>query len=235
MPRLGEVRLDLIQALGERYGLLPPPGGGPSFAFEPERSPFESIAAVALGLVADERVARQAFEVLRGAGLLDPVALGGINPLELDEIFQQARLRLTAKALGPLRKLARWGSERELDPDSFAVLSTETIREAWRGLSGVGPATADSLLLFGLRRASYPVDRASYRILVRHGWLDPSSDYDEARSVLESIAPDDPDQLAQISLAFEKLGREACKAGIPRCDRCPLQRFLPDSGPIEQG
>ena len=43
------------------------------------------------------------------------------------------------------------------------------------GVPGIGLAAADAILLFALKRPSYPVDRATYRVLVRHGWLDPSA------------------------------------------------------------
>jgi endonuclease III related protein len=227
LPRLGDSRLALFEALAERYGSLPSPGGGP------KAGPFAAVVAVALGLMTDPRTASAALESLRDAGLLEPDALATVNPLELDDLFKQTRVRLASKALRPLQKIARWFSEGDFDTEGLEKLSTEAIRESWRGLNGIGPATADALLLFGLGRATYPVDRASYRIMARHGWLDPSSDYDEARSALEAIAPDDPDALAQLSLAFEKLGRDACKPGTPRCERCPLQPFLPESGPVE--
>jgi endonuclease-3 related protein len=228
LPRLGENRLAVLEALGHHYCPLLAPGGGS------EQNPFESIAAVALELVADTRTARSAFELLRGLNLLEPAGLATIDLLELDDIFRQGRVKLASKALKPLRKIATWASDREFDREAVEQLSTEAIREAWRGLNGVGPATTDAILLFGLGRPTCPVDRGSYRVLIRHGWIDPSSDYDEARSALEAVAPDDPGALAQLSLALEKLGREFCKPASPRCERCPLRPFLPETGPIEE-
>ncbi len=233
MPRLDESRASLLDALAGHYGPLSPPGGGPPGSGD--AAPFEWIASVALGLVADPRIASAALAALREAGLLEPGALAAIDPLELDDIFRQARVRLTARVLQPLRKIARWASDQAFDAESVRLMSTETIRESLRGLNGVGPATADSLLLFALGRAAYPVDRPTYRVLVRHGWLDPSADYDEARSVAESIAPDDPGALAQLSLGLEKVGRDACKPAVARCERCPLRHLLPEGGPIEVG
>jgi endonuclease III related protein len=231
VPRLGESRLALLEALEARYGPLSPPGGGPSSVEVPD--PFEAIIRVALALVAEPRAAASAFDALRGAGLIDPEALAGADPLEIDDVFQQARVRLASKALKPLQRIARWAKGRDFDPETASKLATESIREAWRTLNGVGPATADALLLFGLGRPTIPVDRASYRILARHGWLDPSSDYDEARSTLESIAPDDPSRLAQLSLGLERLGRDYCKPSAPKCERCPLRPLLPEGGPVE--
>jgi endonuclease-3 related protein len=229
LPRPGQSRPLLLDSLIARYGRLPPPGGDTV----EDSTPFEAIVRVALGLVADPRTASAAFATLRDAGLLEPEVLAGANPLELDDLFKQGRVRLAARALRPLQKIARWAIGRGLDEAGDCDLSTDLIRDDWRALNGVGPSTADALLLFALRRPTYPVDRASYRILVRHGWLDPSSDHDEARSVLEGIAPDDPEALAQLSLAFEKLGRDACRPASPRCDGCPLQPLLPEGGPVE--
>lgn len=233
MPRLGESRLALLESLDRHYGPLPSPGAGPSAIGGEVPSPFESIVRVALWLVAEPKVASVAFDALHGTGLIEPRALAGVDPLELDEILRQARVRLSSKALAPLRRIAGWMTARGLDGEDLAALPTESLREAWRELNGVGPSTVDALLLFALGRPTIPVDRASYRILVRHGWLDPSSDYDEARSVLESIAPDEPDRLSRLSLALEKLGRDACKSSAPRCDRCPLRSLLPEGGPVE--
>ena len=232
MPRLGESRLALLESLAGRYGPLSPPGGGLA-SVDGAKGPFEAIVAVALGLLAEPRSSSAAFQALRDAGLIEPEALANTDPLELDDVFRQAGVRLAGKALKPLRRIARWASGRDFDAAAVADLSTEAIREDWRALNGVGPSTADALLLFALGRPTYPVDRASYRVLVRHGWLDPSSDYDEARAVLENIAPDDPKALGQLSIAFEKLGRDACKPSTPRCERCPLRPLLPEGGPAE--
>ena len=143
---------------------------------------------------------------------------------------------MPTRSLGPLRRVARWvvdhhaGSAEALRDEDLA---TDQLREELLGLNGVGPATADALLLFALRRPVYPVDRATYRILIRHDWLDPTADYDEARAVVERQGPDDPSGLARLSDWLERVGREFCRAGVARCERCPLRPFLPEGGPSE--
>ena len=230
MPRLADSRTSLLEALGDHYGLLPWPGSG-SAALD-DLHPFEALLRVGLELIAEPRVAASARGALHQAGMTDPTALAEASSHEIDQVFQQARVRLSSKALKPLQKLARWFRDNAPDRESLEERSTESIRDDWRALNGVGPATADAWLLFGLRRPTFPVDRASYRIFVRHGWLDPSTDYDEARATFESVAPDSPDDLGQLSLGLEKLGRDACKPSGPRCEGCPLQHLLPESGPV---
>ena len=108
---------------------------------------------------------------------------------------------------------------------------------AWFGLA----ETVIAILLFALKRPSYPVDRATFRVLVRHAWLDPNALYDEARDLLVSQAVesgDVPDGLAanrliDIARGMGQLGRRFCRAAGPRCDQCPLEPVLPEGGPRE--
>ncbi len=231
MPRLDECRPRILETLLPAAGPNLAPGVGPTGVPDP----FGAVASAALALVAEPRIASAALEALRGAGLLEAGALAEVDPLELDELFRSEKIRLSARSLRPLQRIARWAADRGFDAERADAISTESLREEWRALNGVGPATADQLLLFGLGRPAYPVDRATYRIFLRHGWLDPSADYDEARSVAESLAPEDPVTLARISRALVRLGRESCKPTVARCDRCPLRSMLPPDGPIKAG
>ena len=79
----------------------------------------------------------------------------------------------------------------------------------------------------------YPLDRATYRILIRHGWLDSSADYDEARDVVERPWAGDPVTLARLSDWLARIGSEFCRVRVAKCDRCPLRGFLPEGGPVE--
>ena len=80
--------------------------------------------------------------------------------------------------------------------------------------------------------STYPVDRATYRIMVRHGWIDPTADYDEAAQAVVASSEGDPSALVRFSLGFADVGRRYCKASAPRCGPCPLKSTLPDGGPI---
>lgn len=250
MPRLDESLADLIAALTDRYG-LPPTSSRPD---EHDFTPFERLVRVALGLVAPPAKAGAALTALRDAGLLEPANLAAANPLEIDEILKQDRIAMAIKSLRPVQKLARWVSEQvgEFVQDGEIDKSTAAIRDEWRSINGIGLATADALLLHGLRRPSYPLDRATYRVFVRHGWLDPTADYDEARELIEKLATDhlvatsqpkdqsEPPQddaalhwLKALGFWFERLGRDYCKSSQPRCEQCPLQPWLPPQGPVE--
>ena len=118
--------------------------------------------------------------------------------------------------LTPISRLARWYVERDRGPgdESLDSVATESLRADLAGINGIGPATADALLLLALSRPVYPLDRATYRILIRHGWLDSWADYDEARDVVERPWPGDPVPLARLSVWLARIGSEFCRVRV---------------------
>jgi endonuclease-3 related protein len=230
MPPLDESSPAIRDALADRYGHPEPPAAG--------LDPFEALVATVLDRALDARKRDAAVDALRDEGLLEPQALAESDPAEAEDALSAAGLKVPRTALAPLRKLARWlvdlhhGSADDLaGPDSSTP--TGRLRDELLTINGVGPATADAVLLHALRRPVYPLDRATYRVLIRHGWAEPESSYDEARDVVERLGAEDAGVLAQLSVWFERLGREFCRASVPKCERCPLRPFLPESGPID--
>ncbi len=244
MPRLTDCQDELIRTLDDHYGSAPV--SAPHLARD--GTLFERLTWVLLGLVAIPKVAATAFDSLNEAGWLDPVALAVAHPLELDDLMKHDGIAMAVKSWRPLQKLAKWASEQPgtFDLESLADRSTEAIRAEWRTINGIGLAKADALLLSGLRRISYPVDRGTYRILIRHGWLDSTADYDEARTLVErlaaAVAVTDRGNLGEVATVelliklgewFERLSRDFCKPTQAHCQNCPMQPLLPPNGPIE--
>lgn len=223
MPSLASTYPEIRAALIERYG---------ESSREIDRSDsFEAVLAVILGRSLEPRKVGQALDALRDAGILDSHELAEADPSEIAEVLRSSGAKLTPKAVAPLRKIARWAADRGIDALSDAP--TEAIRDELLAINGIGPATADTLLLAALDRPVYPVDRPSYRIVARHGWLDSSADYDEARDTFERLEPDDPAALRQLAEWLDRVGTEFCRATRAKCERCPLRPFLPEGGPYE--
>ncbi len=115
------------------------------------------------------------------------------------------------------------------------------LREELAAIKGIGPATADAIVLFALKRPGYPVDRASFRVLVRHGWLDATATYDEARDFVVERAENALGEARAsrgvrtggLSHGMEQLGRQFCRAAAAHCDGCPLEHLLPEGGPAK--
>jgi endonuclease-3 related protein len=230
MPTLDGSLAAIVAALAEHYGVPAPVGVAAGL------DPFPALVSVLLARAADPARAARGLEALADAGMLETRALAGADVAEIGDALKSGGVTVPARALSPILRLARWIVERHqgsADAIVEGTLATESLREELSSLNGVGPATADALLLLALNRPVYPLDRATYRILIRHGWLDPSAGYDEARAVVEGPCSDDPETMARLSDWLGRIGREFCRVRAPKCDRCPLRPFLPDGGPIE--
>jgi endonuclease-3 related protein len=227
MPGLVESFPALLDALVARYGERSTELGA--------SDPFEALIAIVLGHAPESPRAGAALAALRDADLLDPSALAQADAGELAVLLSEAGVASSTKAGAVLQRVARWvvaqfgGSAESLRGQESAV--SESVRDSLVALNGIGPATADAILLFALGRPSYPVDRATYRVLVRHGWLDPGAGYDEARETVVAVSPNDARPLTNLARGMEALGRDYCRARIAKCEGCPLEGFLPEGGP----
>ncbi|HEU5116431.1 MAG TPA: hypothetical protein VFT74_07105 [Isosphaeraceae bacterium] len=221
MPSLREPYPEILQALRAQYGRPPLP------SVEGE---FEAVVRAYLEHQAGESKARVVLEMMRDAGVLDAQALAEIDAEELSTLVGVTRK--PPRWAGVLRRLAAWYVERG-EAEGLQEVATEQLRESLRAINGLGPGSVDVVLLRGLNRAAMPVDRASARVLIRHGWIDSSQDYDEIRQTLEGLAPDDPEALSMLASGLEQVATKFCKPAKPRCEGCPLRPWLPESGPID--
>jgi endonuclease-3 related protein len=230
MPSLDVSYPEFRLALIERYGL--------PRALNTGREPFEALVATVLGKALDGPKLNAALDALRDDGLLDPQTMAAAAMDEITEALTSAGLRAPRAVLAPLPRLARWldelhhGSIEELTGLSSRV-ATEQIREELSAINGLGPVTADAALLHAFGRPTYPLDRATYRVLARHGWIEPEATREEAREVIESLAPDEPGELARLWVWFAQIGKDHCRSSAPRCERCPLRPYLPQTGPVD--
>jgi endonuclease-3 related protein len=192
--------------------------------------PFEVAVTAYLFSAQSARAVPIILGALRDAGLLDPEALAGTDHSEVVAALSGRGLNLGPSRLAPLRTLARWWLENNPADESRG---TAPLRESLASCTGIGPKTADAILLWALARPVMPVSRAVYRILVRHGWLDNSADYDEAAETARRLVGEDAARLVRLSKGLEAIGAEFCRVAAPRCERCPLRPWLPEEGPRE--
>ncbi len=222
----------LADALNAISGTLPTDPDGSSIQ---DRGPFLRMIAVLLKEAGVPDVS-ETLDNLGEAGLADPASLAGTPTIDLLNQLRTSAPRVAPRVAATLKRLAEWlvefeagQADRLIDPDH----STQSLRDGLGSIKGIGRATADSLVLHALGRPAFPVDRGTYRILVRHGWLDLTADYDEAHDLIVHGASDRIDVLAEAELALAQIARRHCRVQAPACSGCPLEPFLPEGGAVE--
>ncbi len=199
----------------------------------PARGRFEMMAGAILTQNTAWTHVERAIANLRRAGVLTPRAMhrapvrrlaGWIRPAGYFNV-KARRLRALTGWL-----MAAWGGDlRRMLREEPAALRSRLL-----AVHGVGPETADSILLYAAGRPFFVVDAYTRRLLHRHGWLAGRPSYDEVARVFTRRLPRDAALYNEFHALIVALGKHYCRAR-PRCEECPLRPFLPAGGPRPDG
>ena len=178
------------------------------------------------------RNVERAIEHLREAGVMKPHALHALAPEELAELIRPAGYyQMKTKRL---RNLLTFVIEK-FDGSLEAMFSTSlsTLREQLLGIHGIGPETADAILLYAGGLPTFVVDTYAHRILARHGWIEYDADYHQIKDYFESALPSDAPLYNEYHALLVRVGKDYCKRTRPKCDECPLRELLQKGGIVE--
>ena len=101
----------------------------------------------------------------------------------------------------------------------------ESLRPQLLSVKGIGPETADSILLYALGMPTFIVDAYTHRIFSRHQLIDEDIGYEELRAYFMDRLPSDPQLYNEYHALLVRLGKEFCKKKNPRCEECPLKEM----------
>lgn len=168
------------------------------------------------------------------------VNLRNANALEFETICELPREEL-AELIRPsgyfnlkarrLKAVCRYFLERcDGDLDGLGAIETTTLRDELLDVYGVGPETADSILLYALERRVFVIDAYTLRIGRRHGWFPDDTKYEEARAFFERSLDGSVALYNEYHALLVRVGATTCKP-TPRCEECPLNHQ--NCGPIQ--
>ena len=173
--------------------------------------------------------AARAVAALRAQRLLRPRRLAARGEAEVARAIRAAGTpRVKARRL---RALTRWLLDRF--GGAFAPLRRlplAPLRRELLAVPGIGPETADAILLYAAARPVFVADAYARRVLVRHRLLRRGAGYDEARAFLEARLPSDPVLFNEYHALLVRVGKTHCRT-VPRCEGCPLRFDLQSRGP----
>lgn len=192
----------------------------------PAQTPFEVIVGAILTQSTAWANVERAIANLRTAKLLTPAAMRRVSISRLATLVRPSGyFRQKAKKLKAFLHFLQsdyGGSLKRM----FETPTTE-LRTALLAVHGIGPETADSILLYAGSHPVFVVDAYTHRIFGRHGLADGKPDYERVRSFVESSVPPDPVLFNEFHALIVNTGKNWCRKSAPRCDGCPLREFLP--------
>jgi len=210
-------------------------------AWWPAQSSFEVVLGAYLTQNTSWKAVERSLANLAAAGALSP---DGFRALSVDELRELIRPSGFATRKAPALKafMSMLDKEFEGSLNELAALPTEPLRMRLLGLFGVGPETADAILLYALGHAVPVADEYLRRIAGRHGLIKPPPAKNragyEALVQLTRNAFDADQETAQFFNEFHALAVAVGKAHCRKkavCDGCPLAADLPPGGPRQIG
>jgi endonuclease-3 related protein len=179
---------------------------------------FEVMAGAVLTQNTAWRNVEPALDALLGGRPLDPRAVAEMSLEELAErIRTSGYFRQKARKL---RALAEFIGARGEEPPS---------REELLGIWGIGPETADSILLYAFRRPYFVVDAYTRRLLSRLAVIGGSESYGEIQRLFVAAIPPEAEAYNELHALVVRHAKEHCRSA-PRCAGCPISRACPRRG-----
>jgi endonuclease-3 related protein len=226
MPALADL-LNMYNAMLEALG--------PSHWW-PGETPFEVCVGAILTQNTNWGNVEKAIANLVRHDLLDPLKLFETDRDKLAKLIRPAGYyRIKARRLQHFLFFLR--DEVGFHLPSLGYYDTAELRSKLLGVKGIGPETADSMVLYAFHKPSFVVDAYTVRIFSRHGLIREDVGYEELRSLFMETLPQDVSIYQEYHALLVRTGTGWCRKKYGLCSGCPL--FVSfgggngsDSGPV---
>jgi endonuclease III related protein len=188
--------------------------------------PGETPLEVAVGAILTQNTAwrnvEKAIANLKREDLLDAPRLHALEGADLAELLRPAGFfNLKSRRLKNfIRVLCEDHGGHMAD---LGILERGELRGKLLGINGIGPETADSIVLYALDRPVFVIDGYTRRFLVNHGLSNKVLSYDEAQRYFMDNLPEDTTLFNEFHALIVRLCQDKCRR-TPACDGCPLEQ-----------
>lgn len=191
----------------------------------PAETPFEvCVGAILTQNTAWTNVVKAVCN-LRQADLLTPTALHNCAAEDLARLIRPAGY-FNVKSRR-LKDFTTWlfhnhqGSIKHMFNGNWRELRVELLT-----VRGIGPETADSILLYAGNKPTFVIDAYTLRLFSRLGLLPTDAGYEQARSFFMTTLPEDAVLFNEYHAQIVEQCKQSCRKK-PLCGRCPLQSACP--------
>jgi endonuclease III related protein len=188
----------------------------------PAKTAFEVMVGAILTQNTNWSNVERALKQLKQEKALTPAKLYGLPRGRLARLIRSAGYyNIKAKRLKEFLRF--FFKEYGGSVAKISRVPEQALRRKLLAVNGIGPETADSILLYALNKPVFVVDAYTKRILARHGLIQEDSDYQEVQNLFMQNLKKDVKLFNEYHALFVKLGKEFCLKRKPKCDLCPLQ------------
>jgi len=197
----------------------------------PGETPFEVCVGAILTQNTSWSNVGRAIANLNIARVLQPRKLFALSESKLAALIRPAGyFNVKARRLRSFLRVLIEGFNGDLE--RLFAGETAVVRERLLAINGVGPETADSMLLYAGGHHRFVIDAYTKRIFQRHGWSGADASYEDLQRLCEGALDEKPrcerlDYWQDFHAQLVMVGKDFCRTRQPRCAECPLKALLP--------
>ncbi len=189
--------------------------------------PADSTTETIIGTILVQHTAwtnvERAIANLKAQNLLDFRAIHELEQATLAKVIQPAGTP-TVKAQR-LQAFAAWlGVRHGFVLDSMSATPQDVLRRELLAIKGVGPETADCILLYAAQQPAFVVDTYTRRVLSRHLLAESNWGYGQLKDLFEANLPRDVRMFNEFHALLVEVGKKHCRKA-PVCAGCPLEHL----------
>jgi endonuclease-3 related protein len=194
----------------------------------PGDTPFEIVVGAVLTQNTNWGNVEKAIQNLKKQGVLSSRGIHGLSVKELASLIKPAGyFNVKAKRLRSFLDFLM--NEYHGRMENMAREDLTQLRPKLLGIHGIGPETADSILLYALEKPIFVIDAYTKRILSRHGIMASDRSYAEFQELFQASLKRDLHLYNEYHALFVRVGKTFCRRTNPLCEKCPLHD-MPLSG-----
>jgi len=192
-----------------------------------KNDPFETLIITIISQNTTDKNTDIAFTRLKHNFSITPKSLADANTVQIEECIRSAGLfKNKTCAIHAVSKIINEKYDGSLN--TILALPLEEARKTLTDMPGVGPKTADVVLLFSAQKPTIPVDTHVNRVSKRLGIAPKTGNYEAVRLNLQKLFAENDYLFAHQLLIGH--GRQFCKAQRPLCVSCPINSYCETNG-----
>ena len=187
----------------------------------PAEDSFEVIVGAVLTQGTNWLNVEKAIARLKAKNLLSPEKLFRMSSAKISTLIKSAGYH-NIKA-GRIKEFLKFFfGVYQGDLKKMSQTDHRELRKLLLSVKGIGPETADSILLYALNKPVFVVDAYTRRIFSRHGLIQEKADYAEVQDIFMRNLKDSVRMFNEYHALLVKLGKDYCRKQDPKCGICPL-------------
>ena len=190
----------------------------------PAKSRLEVMVGAILTQNTNWSNVEKAIENLKKHKLLKLSGLYGLSRNKLALLIRSAGYyNVKAKRLKEFLKFLH--NHYQGSPTKMLNKGTYKLRKQLLSVNGIGPETADSILLYALDKAIFVVDAYTKRVLSRHYLIKEDDTYTQVQNLFMQNLKNEVKLFNEYHALFVRLGKDICCKSKPKCTICPLRNY----------